>query len=66
MVTIRIRSRVNGVLNNWVIQELLLADFVKTQYTCDDEEPYSRIQPSPTSIMSYIVIFSINYGIENA
>ena len=66
MVTMRIRSRVNGVLNNWVIQELLLADLVKTQYTCDDEGPYSRIQPSPTSIMSYIVIFSINYGIENA
>ena len=24
----------------WVIQELLLADLAKTQYTRDDEEPY--------------------------
>ena len=24
-------------LNNWVIQELLLADLAKTQYTRDDE-----------------------------
>ena len=30
-------------VNNWVIQELLLADLAKTQYTCDDEGPYSRI-----------------------
>ena len=30
-------------LNNWVIQELLLADLEKTQYTRDDEGPYSRI-----------------------
>ena len=30
-------------LNNWVIQELLLADLAKTQYTRDDEGPYSRI-----------------------
>ena len=27
-------------LNNWVIQELLLADFAKTQYRRDDEKPY--------------------------
>ena len=27
-------------LNNWVIQELLLADLAKTQYTRDDEGPY--------------------------
>ena len=27
----------------WVIQELLLADLAKTQYTRDDEGPYSRI-----------------------
>ena len=26
-------------LNNWVIQELLLVDLAKTQYTRDDEEP---------------------------
>ena len=30
-------------LNNWVIQELLLADLAKTQYTRDDDGPYSRI-----------------------
>ena len=30
-------------LNNWVIQELLLADLVKTQYTRDIKGPYSRI-----------------------
>ena len=30
-------------LNNWVIQELLMADLAKTQYTRDDERPYSRI-----------------------
>ena len=30
-------------LNNWVIQELLLADLAKKQYTRDDEGPYSRI-----------------------
>ena len=30
-------------LNNWVIQELLLADLAKTQYTRDDKGPYSRI-----------------------
>ena len=30
-------------LNNWVIQELLMVDLAKTQYTCDDEGPYSRI-----------------------
>ena len=30
-------------LNNWVIQELLLADLVKTQYTREDEGPYSCI-----------------------
>ena len=30
-------------LNNWVIQQLLLADLAKTQYTRDDEGPYSRI-----------------------
>ena len=30
-------------LNNWAIQELLLADLAKTQYTRDDEGPYSRI-----------------------
>ena len=27
-------------LNNWVIQELLLADWAKTQYTRDDEGLY--------------------------
>ena len=27
-------------LNNWVIQELLLVDLAKTQYTRDDEGPY--------------------------
>ena len=27
-------------LNNWVIQELLLVDLAKTQYTRDDEVPY--------------------------
>ena len=31
------------VLNNLIIQELLLADLAKTQYTRDDEGPYSRI-----------------------
>ena len=30
-------------LNNWVIQELLLGDLTKTQYTRDDEGPYSHI-----------------------
>ena len=30
-------------LNNWVIQELLMADLAKTQYTRDDEGLYSRI-----------------------
>ena len=30
-------------LNNWVIQELLLADLAKTQYTRDDEGPHSCI-----------------------
>ena len=30
-------------LNNWVIQELLLADLAKTQKPRDDEGPYSRI-----------------------
>ena len=30
-------------LNNWVIQELLLADLAKTQYTREDERPYSCI-----------------------
>ena len=30
-------------LNDWVIQELLLANLAKTQYTRDDEGPYSRI-----------------------
>ena len=30
-------------LNNWVIQEFLLADLAKTQYTRNDERPYSRI-----------------------
>ena len=30
-------------LNNWVIQELLLADLAKTQKTCDDEGSYSHI-----------------------
>ena len=30
-------------LNNWVIQELLLADLAKTQYTRDDEGPYSCV-----------------------
>ena len=30
-------------LNSWVIQELLLVDLAKTQYTRDDEGPYSRI-----------------------
>ena len=30
-------------LNNWVIQELLLADLAKIQYTHDDEGPYSHI-----------------------
>ena len=30
-------------LNNWVIQELLLVDLAKTQYTRDDEGPYSPI-----------------------
>ena len=29
--------------NNWVIQELLLTDMAKTQYTRDDEGPHSRI-----------------------
>ena len=28
---------------HWVIQELLLTDLAKTQYTRDDEGPYSRI-----------------------
>ena len=28
----------------WVIQELRLADLAKTQYTRDDEGPYSRIK----------------------
>ena len=27
----------------WVIQELLLADLAKAQYTRDDKGPYSRI-----------------------
>ena len=30
-------------LNNWVIQELLLVDLAKTQYTRGDEGPCSRI-----------------------
>ena len=30
-------------LNKRVIQELPLTDLTKTQYTRDDEEPYSRI-----------------------
>ena len=30
-------------INNLVIQELLLVDLAKTQYTRDDEKPYSRI-----------------------
>ena len=30
-------------LNNWVIQELLLANLAKAQYTRDHEGPYSRI-----------------------
>ena len=30
-------------LNYWVIQELLLVDFAKTQYTRDDEGPYFGI-----------------------
>ena len=29
-----------GDLNSWVIQELLLADLVITQYTSNDEGPY--------------------------
>ena len=36
-------SNVLGKLNIWEIQELLLADLAKTQYTRDDERPYSRI-----------------------
>ena len=37
-------SNVLGKLNIWKIQELLLADLAKTQYTRDDEiRPYSRI-----------------------
>ena len=39
----RKRYRVHIALNNWVIQQLLLADLGKTQYTRDDEGPYSRI-----------------------
>ena len=30
-------------INNWVIQELLLADLAKPQYTRDEEGPYSYI-----------------------
>ena len=30
-------------LNNWVIQELLFVNLAKTQYTRDDEGPYSHI-----------------------
>ena len=30
-------------LNNWAIQELLLADLATTQYTRENEGPYSRI-----------------------
>ena len=36
-------SNVLGKLNISEIQELLLADLAKTQYTRDDERPYSRI-----------------------
>ena len=42
-IGLRIVSHSFRDLNNWVIQELLLADLAKTQYTRDDERPYSRI-----------------------
>ena len=32
-------------LNNWVIQELLLADLAKTQYTRNDEGPLFSHKP---------------------
>ena len=32
-------------LNNWVIQELLLADLEKKQHTRDDERPYFPHKP---------------------
>ena len=58
-----------GDFNNWVIQELLLADLEKTRYTRDDEGPYSRINLDQHGyVMRYIVILmsfqtfsSINY-----
>ena len=35
-------------LNNWVIQELLLVDLGKTQYTRDEEEPLFLHKACPT------------------
>ena len=35
-------------LNNWVIQELLLVNLAKTQYTRDDEGPLFLHKASPT------------------
>ena len=39
----RLGTRLIRDLNNWVIQEFLLVDLAKTQYTSDDEGPNSRI-----------------------
>ena len=57
-------------LNNRVIQEFLLVDLAKTQYTLDDEEPYFCTNVNQHRyIISYILILmsfqtihSINYG----
>ena len=53
------RESLEIAVNNWVIQEFLLVDFAKTQYTRDgiDEGPYSCINLHQHSIDRVILLY---------